>query len=280
MRGLTPRVKCSQRPRHEEGYGGEMDLGIAGKIAIVTGGSRGLGREAAMSLAREGVKVAICARDLHTLERTVAELEAYGQTALGISADVTLEDAPQRVFGQTEEVLGPVDILVNNVGGRRGTTITETSDQQFQEGYQANLFSAIRFMKLAVPGMKERGWGRIVNISSIYGREYGGSVDYMGAKAALIATTKHMALDLAKDGVLVNCVAPGSILHPGSSWERFTNQQPPEVVQEFIARNLPMGRFGWPQPIGDTVAFLASECASLVTGACINVDGGQSRSLF
>ena len=257
-----------------------MDLGIAGKIAIVTGGSRGLGREAAMSLAREGVKVAICARDLDTLERTVAELEAYGQTALGISADVTLEDAPQRVFGQTEEVLGPVDILVNNVGGRRGTTITETSDQQFQEGYQANLFSAIRFMKLAVPGMKERGWGRIVNISSIYGREYGGSVDYMGAKAALIATTKHMALDLAKDGVLVNCVAPGSILHPGSSWERFTNQQPPEVVQEFIARNLPMGRFGWPQPIGDTVAFLASECASLVTGACINVDGGQSRSLF
>lgn len=257
-----------------------MDLGIAGKVAIVTGGSRGLGREAAMSLAREGVKVCICARDPETLKRAVGELEAFGQSAHGISADVTSEDAPQSVFAETEATLGPVDILVNNVGGRRGTTITETSEEQFQEGYQANLFSAIRFMKLAVPGMKARGWGRIVNISSIYGREYGGSVDYMGAKAALIATTKHMALELAKDGVLVNCVAPGSIMHPGSSWERFTNQQPPEVVQEFITRNLPMGRFGWPQPIGDTVAFLASECASLVTGACINVDGGQSRSLF
>ena len=257
-----------------------MDLGIGGKVAIVTGGSRGLGREAAMSLAREGVKVCICARDPETLERTVRELEAFGQPVLGISADVTSEDAPQRVFTETEGTLGPVGILVNNVGGRRGTTITETSEEQFQDGYQANLFSAIRFMKLVVPGMKERGWGRIVNISSIYGREYGGSVDYMGAKAALIATTKHMALELAKDGVLVNSVAPGSIMHPGSSWERFTTQQTPEVVQEFIARNLPMGRFGWPQPIGDTVAFLASECASMITGACINVDGGQSRSLF
>ena len=233
-----------------------------------------------MSLAREGVKVAICARDPETLKRTVSELEALGQPSLGISADVIQEDAPQRVFAETEETLGTVDILVNNVGGRRGTTLTETSEEQFQEGYQANLFSAVRFMKQAVPGMKERGWGRIVNISSIYGREYGGSVDYMGSKAALIATTKHMALELAKDGVLVNCVAPGSIMHPGSSWERFTNQQSPEVVSEFIARNLPMGKFGWPQPIGDTVAFLASECASLVTGTCINVDGGQSRSLF
>ena len=104
-----------------------MDLGIAGKVAIVTGGSRGLGREAAMSLAREGVKVCICARDPKTLKRTVGELEAFGQPALGISADVTSEDAPRRVFTETEAALGPLGILVNNVGGRRGTTITETS---------------------------------------------------------------------------------------------------------------------------------------------------------
>ena len=257
-----------------------MDLGIQGKVAIVTGGSRGLGREAALSLAREGVKVAICARNPDTLQHTVEELKGFGQPALGVPADVTQEDSAQLVYDQAVAQLGPVEILVNNVGGRRGTTITETTQEQFQAGYQANLFGAIRFMQLVVPGMKERGWGRIVNISSIFGREYGGSVDYMGAKAALIATSKHMALELAKDGVLVNCVAPGSILHPGSSWERFTNEQPPEVVKEFIARNLPMGRFGWPQPVGDTVAFLASQCASLVTGACINVDGGQSRSLI
>ena len=257
-----------------------MDLGIKGKVALVTGGSRGLGRQAALSLAREGAKVAICARNQDTLERAVAELEALGNSALGVVADVTEPDAAPRVHQRTVAELGNVDILVNNVGGRRGSTITQTSEEQLKAGFEANLFSAIRFMQLVVPSMKERGWGRIVNISSIYGREYGGSIDYMGAKAALIATTKHMALELAKDGVLVNCVAPGSILHPGSSWERFCNEQPPEVVQEFIARNLPMGRFGWPQPIGDTVAFLASECANLITGACINVDGGQSRSLI
>ena len=257
-----------------------MDLGIQGKVAMVTGGSRGLGRQAALSLAREGVKVAICARNEDTLHRTVEELKDLGTSAVGLAADITEPDAAQRVYDRVVAELGDVDILVNCVGGRRGTTIMQTSEEQFKAGFEANLFSALRFMHLVLPSMKERNWGRIINISSIYGREYGGAVDYMSAKAALIALTKHMALELAKDGVLVNCVAPGSILHPGSSWDRFCKEQPPEVVQEFIARNLPMGRFGWPQPIGDTVAFLASQCASLITGACINVDGGQSRSLI
>ena len=254
-------------------------MGIHGKVAIVTGGSRGLGREAALSLAREGVKVAICGRNQDTLDRTVKELEALGTSATGVVADVCQPDAAQRVYQHALSGLGAVDILVNNVGGRRGTTFLETSEEQLKDGFEINLWGAVRFMKLAAPAMKERGWGRIVNIASIYGREYGGAVDYMAAKAALIATTKHMALDLVRHGVLVNCIAPGSIIHPGSTWERFCNEQPPEVVREFIERNLPMGRFGWPQPIGDTVAFLASECAGMITGACINVDGGQSRSL-
>ena len=102
----------------------------------------------------------------------------------------------------------------------------------------------------------------------------------MSAKAALIGATKHAAVSLAKDGVLVNSIAPGSIAHPQGSWERFQNENPPEVVQEFIDRNLPLGRFGWPEPVGDLVAFLASERAGLVTGACIVVDGGQSYSMI
>jgi 3-oxoacyl-[acyl-carrier protein] reductase len=128
--------------------------------------------------------------------------------------------------------------------------------------------------------MKAQKWGRIINIASIYGREHGGSIDYMTGKAGLIAFSKHLALQMAPYGVLVNCVAPGSIDFPGSSWDRFQKTQPPEVVKEFINRNLPMGRFGWPEPIGETVAFLASDRANLITGACINIDGGQSRSLF
>jgi 3-oxoacyl-[acyl-carrier protein] reductase len=128
--------------------------------------------------------------------------------------------------------------------------------------------------------MQARKWGRVINISSIYGREHGGpSAPYMTAKAAMIAVTKHAALTVAKDGVTVNAVAPGSILFPGGGWERWMKNNSEETVRDFIKSNLPMGKFGWPEPIGATVAFLASRQADLIAGACINVDGGQSHSL-
>ena len=257
-----------------------MDLGIQDKVAVVTGGSRGLGRMAAVSLAVEGVRVAICGRRRQTLDSTVEELRRLGTSAVGIEADITKPESARWVHDQTVLQLGSVDILVNNVGGRRGSTIMESSEEQLKAGFEQNLWHAVRFMQLVLPNMKEQCWGRIINVSSIFGKEYGGALDYMAAKAALIATTKHMAIDLARYGVLVNCVAPGSILHEGSTWERFCRENPSEIVSAFIERNLPMGRFGWPEPIGDTIAFLASERASLITGACINVDGGQSRSLI
>ena len=134
-------------------------------------------------------------------------------------------------------------------------------------------------MKLAIPHMRSQRWGRIINIASIWGREYGGAFSYMSAKAALIAATSHAARTLAKDGVMVNSVAPGSTEFPGGGWERFQRDNPPELVQDFVEHNLPMGRFGWPEPVGDLVAFLASQRTSLITGACIVIDGGQSYSL-
>ena len=128
--------------------------------------------------------------------------------------------------------------------------------------------------------MKENIWGRIVNIASIWGREYGGAPTYMTAKAAVIAFSKHMAINLAPYNVLVNSVAPGSIKFSGGSWDRFESNNSPEVVEQFIANNLPMGKFGWPEPLGNVVAFLCSNVADLVTGTSINVDGGQSNSLI
>jgi 3-oxoacyl-[acyl-carrier protein] reductase len=182
---------------------------------------------------------------------------------------------------QTVANLGEADILVNNAGGRKGTAdFQETGVATFREGLEFNLMSPVELIALVLPHMREQRWGRIINISSIYGWEYGGSIDYMTGKAALIAFSKHMALNLVKENVLVNCIAPGSIDFPGSSWDRFQQNSTPEEVAEFIDRNLPAGRFGWPEPIGDTVAFLASENANLITGTCLNVDGGQSRSLF
>jgi 3-oxoacyl-[acyl-carrier protein] reductase len=258
-----------------------MDLGLNGKVAMITGGSRGLGKHAAGSLAREGCKISICARGLETLDAAVAEFKAQGYQVHGVQADVTGDDDAARFYNETVANLGHPDILVNNVGGRRGSVVfEETSLEQFREGLEVNLVSAVRLVALVLPHMKAQNWGRIINISSIYGREHGGSIDYMTAKAGLIAFSKHLALQLAPLNVRVNCVAPGSIDFPGGSWDRFQKSNTPEAVAEFIARNLPAGRFGWPEPIGETVAFLASDRADLITGACINVDGGQSRSLF
>ena len=258
-----------------------MELDLNGKVAMITGGSRGLGRRIAEALGREGCAISICARDEGQLNQSVAELVALGYKAQGTPADVTQEADAQRFYDETVGGIGNPDILVNNVGGRRGSVLfEETSMEQFREGMEVNLFSAVQLSALVLLHMKAQGWGRIINISSIYGREHGGSIDYMTGKAAMIAFSKHLALQMAPHGVLVNCVAPGSIDFPGSTWDRFQRTQTPEVVSEFIDRNLPMGRFGWPEPIAETVAFLASDRADLITGACINVDGGQSKSLF
>ena len=257
-----------------------MDLGVKDRVAIVTGGSRGLGRFSALALAGEGVKVAICGRTEETLDKAVDELRAVGVSAIGVVADVGEPESAQLVYDRAVSELGPVDILVNNVGSRRGSTVMDTPEEKFREAFDLTLFAGLRLMRIAIPGMKARRWGRIVNIASVWGREYGGAADYMSAKAAMIALTKYAAVELVKDNVLVNSVAPGSIVHPGGSWDRFSKEQPPEVVQEFIDRNLPAGRFGWPEPVADIVTFLASERASFITGACISVDGGQSRSLI
>jgi 3-oxoacyl-[acyl-carrier protein] reductase len=258
-----------------------MDLGIKGKIALVTGGSRGLGRYSALALAREGVQVAICARTEETLNKTIDELQAYGVSALSVVADITEAGGPSRVHQAVLDGLGEVDILVNNVGGSRSRAgLLDTSLDDFKGTFDLNLFAAFELCKLTLPPMKQKHWGRIINIASIWGREYGGNISYMSAKAALIAAGKHLALEVAQDGISVNSIAPGSILFSGGSWDRFQKEQPPEVVQQFIDQNLPTGKFGTPEPVGDLVAFLASENASLITGACINIDGGQSRSLI
>ena len=256
-----------------------MDLGIKGRTALVTGGSRGLGLQCALSLAREGVTVAICGRTQVTLDGTVAEIEALGVKSLGVVTDVSEVSEVKALHHGVVASLGPLDILVNNVGGSLARSdILETDLDSLKATIDLNLFGGYELMRLAIPHMREQKWGRIINIASIYGREWGGNLAYMTAKAAVIGATKHAALSLAKDGVLVNSIAPGSISHPGGGWERFQNENPKDVVDSFIERNLPMGRFGWPEPVGDTVAFLASERASLITGACIVVDGGQSYS--
>ena len=198
-----------------------MDLGIAGRIALVTGGSRGLGKHCALSLAREGVNVAICGRSRDTLDATAAELQALGVEAVGIVADVSDTDQAAPLHGQVVDQLGPVDILVNNVGGSLvRTDAPDISVDELRGVFDLNVFGGYALMRLVIPHMREQKWGRIINIASIYGREFGGNLGYMTAKAALIAATKHVARTLVTDGVLVNSIAPGSILHEGKAHGR------------------------------------------------------------
>ncbi|HEX9015513.1 MAG TPA: SDR family NAD(P)-dependent oxidoreductase [Chloroflexota bacterium] len=253
-----------------------MDLGLANKVALVTGSSRGLGRASAIGLAAEGCRVCITARGADVLREAEREIAAAGGQVLAVAADVTKAEEVRRLVEAVEKAFGGVDILVNNVGGSRGAGLMETTDEQFQEALDANLFAAIRVSREVIPLMLRRGGGSIVNIASIYGREAGGTIAYNAAKAAEISLTKQMARELASRRIRVNAVAPGSIMFPGGSWDRRMKADP-EAIAEFERREMPFG-FGKPENVADVVVFLASERAAHVSGACWVVDGVQSRS--
>ena len=258
-----------------------MDLGIKGKVAFITGGSRGLGKAAAISLAKEGVNIGICGRTQSSIDNTINEIKEFGIQCEGFLVDISNIKTIEKLYQNITNKLGQIDILVNNVGGSKAKgNFTETSLDGFQETFDLNLFGSFELMKLVTPNMIDKKWGRIINIASIWGREYGGNISYMASKAALIATTKHAGVSLAKHGVLVNSIAPGSIAHPEGSWERFQNENPKSVVEEFISNNLPMGKFGWAEPVGDLVAYLSSQRIGLITGSCIVIDGGQSYTML
>ncbi|MEC7836291.1 MAG: SDR family NAD(P)-dependent oxidoreductase, partial [Chloroflexota bacterium] len=235
----------------------------------------------ALALAREGANVAICGRTQSTLDETVNEIKKNGGICIGVVADISDASSVEHLHTAVTEAMGQVDILVNNAGGTRSREdINGTPIEDFRGTFDLNVFGAFALMQQVIPAMRTKGWGRIINIASIWGREYGGNISYMSAKAALIAASKHAAISLAKDGILVNSIAPGSIEHPGGSWERFQNDNTPEVVNKFIEDNLPLGKFGWPEPLGDLVAYLASDRSGLITGSCIVIDGGQSVSMI
>jgi 3-oxoacyl-[acyl-carrier protein] reductase len=263
-----------------------MNLELANKVAIVTGSSRGLGFASARALLAEGCSVTICARGDERLRHAADELrqaapspaQALGKV-LPLVADVMTPEGVARVVEETVREFGGLDILVNNVGLARGGSLLETTDDEWQEAFDGTLYPAIRASRLAVPHMKRRGGGAIVMISSIFGREAGGRMTYNAVKAAEISLAKSLAQQLARDNIRVNSVAPGSILFPGGSWDKRLKADP-EGIRAFVRQEIPFGRFGRPEEVGDVVAFLASSRASWVSGASITVDGCQSRSLI
>jgi 3-oxoacyl-[acyl-carrier protein] reductase len=256
-----------------------VDLGLKGKVAIVTGASRGIGRSIALGLAAEGCHLGISARGAEKLEQTAGEARALGVEVLAQASDATDAAALEAFVGAVGERYGRIDILVNNVGGGGKDTFQETTDEDWSATFDLTLWPAIRASRLVVPWMERQGGGAIVIISSIFGREWGGRPAYNVVKAAENALSKSMARQLAPKGIRVNAVAPGSVIHPGGSWQRRVDEQP-EAMAAFVKAELPLGRFGRPEEVANAVTFLVSDAASLILGACLNVDGGQSRSLI
>lgn len=255
-----------------------MDLGLAGKVAIVTGGSRGLGNAAAQALIAEGAHVVVCARTEDALMRasvTLQQSATAGARAVPVVADVSTEAGVSSVIDAALAQFGRLDVVVNNVGLAGGAGVESTTDAEWQEAFDQTLFPAIRMSRLAVPHLRKQG-GAIVIVSSIFGRESGGRMTYNAVKAAEISLTKSLAQQLAKDQIRVVSIAPGSILFEGGSWWK-RQQADPEHIAKFIKTELPFGRFGKPEEVGAAIAFAASTKASWISGTTIVVDGCQSR---
>ncbi|HEY7196130.1 MAG TPA: SDR family oxidoreductase [Gaiellaceae bacterium] len=255
-----------------------MDLGLADRVCLVTGSSAGIGLETARILAAEGAKVAVTGRDPDRLEE--ARKDAGG--ALAIACDLSQPDEPDRVVAETERELGPIDCLVNNVGTARQVGFEELTEADWEATWQLNVMSYVRTIRAVVPGMRERGSGRIVNVSSTAGkRPSTGMPDYSVAKAAVLSLSRLVADLYAKDGILCNAVSPGPTaspawLAPGGLADQGAERsgKDRDKVLEGVAAGRPLGRLAEPEEIAAVIVFLCSNRADYVTGAAWAVDGG------
>ena len=255
-----------------------MDLNLTNKVALITGGSRGIGRATALRFAAEGCNIAFCARGQAGIDKTLEEIRAHGVEAFGLALDVAEPGETERFVNAAADALGGVDILVNNVGGTAGSRELLTStDADWQQTFDLNLFHAVRASRAAVPHMKKRDGGSIVTISSISGwKPANRGTQYGATKAAEIFLAGALAWELAAHNIRVNTVCPGSLLFPGGGWERFQNETP-EAYEIFRTREFPAQRLGTDFEVADVVVFLSSDRASWINGASIPVDGAQGR---
>ena len=255
-----------------------MDLGLDGKVALVTGGSEGIGKVAARRLAQEGVRVVICARRADVLERAASEITQDGGQVLAVPADVTDPDQINHLFDVAIAAYGGIDILVNNAGKHMSGYFTDMTDEEWRDDLNLKLFAAVRCSRLAIPHMRARGGGRIINITTPAGKAPPArSVPTSVSRAAGIAMTKALSLDYARDNILVNTVCIGHIKSAQQEW--WADHYGYSSMDDWYAdksKEIPLGRVGETDEAADLIVFLASARASYITGTAINMDGGLS----
>lgn len=259
-----------------------MNFGICGKVALVTGGSHGVGLATAQALAAEGCRVAICSRSLERLAQAKQLIVAQDGPVLTVQADVLTAGCADKVVEQVVAAFGTIDILVNNVGGGGSwgkDSFEETDPFTWREVMDKNLLAAVEFTRLAVPYMRRSKWGRVVTVSSYVGREGGGRPWYSAAKAAEVAMMKGLAMrpELVRDGLTFNSVAPGDLMIPETGWAAFAASQP-EAFAAYVDGEIPLGRMGDAAEVANVIAFMCSAQASFMNGSCVAVDGGKSRA--
>ena len=251
-----------------------MDLKLSDKVALVSGGSRGIGLATARLFADEGCHLGICGRDGKQLREAQKELEERGVKVAAVEADVTQPEDSAKFVDRCVAELGGIDIVVNNVGGSAGgPTIFETSEEDWHRTFDMTLLHGVRLTRLSAPHIRSRGGGAIVNVSSISGwsPQLAGTAQYGAAKAAVIFLTERLALELVSYNIRVNTVSPGSIQHT-RGWDGF-KEQSPDSFDLYVREGFPMGRLGNPEEVADVIVFLASPRANWINGRNVPVDG-------
>ncbi|GAA0753113.1 SDR family NAD(P)-dependent oxidoreductase [Psychroflexus lacisalsi] len=251
---------------------GNMDLQIKGKNAVITGGSKGIGRSIALHLAEEGVNVAICARGKDALKKTEKELLKKGVKVIALKCDIGNTKQLDTFLDKVKDQFGNIDILVNNV-----SALSLGDDyRDWETSINVDLLGSVKATRKVIPWMLDAGQGSILFISSGSGLEAGSPPAYAAVKAALISYSKTMAIQLAPKNIRVNTLAPGSVEFPDGLWELTKTQNPPFYNK--ILNTIPSGRLGKPDEVGKVATFIVSPCASWVTGTCLAVDGGQHKA--
>jgi NAD(P)-dependent dehydrogenase (short-subunit alcohol dehydrogenase family) len=264
-----------------------MDLGLRDRAALITGGSYGIGRGCAEALAMEGAHIAICARNKDTLDQTVNEIKSrFGTKAIGVVADCSKGPDIENFVKQAAETFGRIDILINNVGTGSDEKIETTPDDKWQHYWDLNTMSAIRCSRAVIPHMKRNGWGRIVNIASIYAKQPAPYCPvYNVTKAAVMMFSRCLAEELVDDNVLVNNVNPGLIRTPlweywAGVWGKEQGITADQYMDNHARQHTPIKRFARTEEVAQVIVFLCSERNTYTTGASIDVTGGWVKAIY